>query len=196
MAKRLLLTGLVVLLVSSRQSEASDPAVKCCSSKLRAVASREQQLFRCHAEAAARGETVDPACVSAAGDGLGRKFARMEDGNACGGTGDAPVVRADLERMVSGIADSLRPVSTASGCAAKKLKAAARLASGTLKASAKLAPHPADRLAELQPVVAALSQQMAEIFARLEAGGGCLTTGDAQSVGTAVVTGASAPFPP
>jgi hypothetical protein len=196
MAKRHLLMGLIVLLVFSRESAASDPAVKCCSGKLRAAASREQQLFRCHANAAVRGVAVDPACVSAAGDGLERKFQRIEDGDACGGTGDAPIVRADLERIVGGIAEALRPVSTASGCAARKLKAAARLASGTLKASAKLAPHPADRLAELQPVVLELSQRMDETFAHLEAGGGCLTTGDAGRVGTAVIAGASAPFPP
>src|SRR5262245_52030603 len=196
MASRLGAVIVVLLLTASLSSAASDPAVSCCSSKLRVAASREQQLFRCHANAAGRGEAVDPACVSAAGDGLERKFGRLEDGGACGGTGDAPVVRADLERIVGGIAAALRPVPAASGCAAKKLKAAARLASGTLKASAKLAPHPADQLAELDPVVTALSQRMEETFARLEAGGACLTTGDAGSVGTAVIAGASAPFPP
>src|SRR5262245_30040270 len=104
MMKRHVLVGLLVVLVSSRTTGATDPAAKCCSGKLRAAASREQQLFRCHARAAGQGEAVDPACVSAAGDGLERKFGRLEEGGACGGTGDAPLVRPDLERIVGRIA--------------------------------------------------------------------------------------------
>ena len=92
-------------------------------------------------------------------------------------------MRADLERTVGGIADVLRPVSAASGCAAEKLKAAAHLGLGVPNASAKLAPHPADQLAALQPIATELTQGMAETFARLESGGGCLTTGDAAARG-------------
>lgn len=175
---------------------ASDPLARCCSVKLRAAASAERQLLNCHSRAAARGTAVDPACVDAAGDRLERAFARAESGGGCAGTGDAPLIRADLERVVGAIAGALRPGLTASGCAAGKLKATARLASAALQAFARQAPHPTDHLGELSPIVTELAQDLEDKFARLETGGDCLTVGDADSVATSVLTGPSAPSAP
>jgi hypothetical protein len=186
----------IALVTASLASAAPDPLARCCAGKLRAAATAERKLIACHAVAARRGAAVDASCVAAVGTALEQAFAKVEASGGCAGVGDAPLVRADLERIVSGLASALRPVSTKSVCAAQKLRAAGRLATADLRASAQLAPHPADRLAELEPIVTGLIQRMTQTFARLEAQGGCLTTGDAASVATAVVTGASAPQVP
>ena len=164
---------------------AADTAVRCCASRLRASGAREKQIFKCHARAAALGVAVDPSCIAAVGDALIRQFDRSE----CPAPSDGALVRADLERIVAGAASALRPAPGASACAARKLKAVARLASSAARAFSRQAPRPADHLGELDPTLSAMLQDLSNAFARVEARGGCLTTGDAAAVGGRVVSG-------
>jgi hypothetical protein len=185
---------LAATLATVASAWALDPAGGCCAAKLRSSGIREKQLFRCHAKAAAHGVAVDPACVAAVGDALARGFARAEGKGGCPGIGDAGLVESDLDRIVTGIAAAMRPVPTASACAARKLKAAGRLAASALRAFAREAPHPGDHLDVLDPVVTELSQRMQDTFLALEGASPCLTTGDAATISQAILVGSSAPF--
>ena len=186
--------GMVLLLVSAAAS--AEASARCCAGKLRAVGPREAQLFRCYAKAAAVGVAVDPTCVAAVGVALGKAFGKVEAAGGCTGAGDAGLVTADLERIVGEIAAALRPTLTASACAARKLKAAARLASAALRAFAHQAPQPADHLNVLDPIVIELSQLMQAVFVGIEAGSACPATGDGVAVAAAVLMGSGAPNAP
>jgi hypothetical protein len=195
MLARVVVFGLVVVATSA--FAADDPGARCCAAKLRASGAREKQLFRCWAQAAARGAaTVDSGCVAAAGAALARQFVRAEDDGACPGVGDATRIRADLERVAGAVGTLLRPTTPASACAARKLKAAGRLAQSLGRAFAEEAPRPADHLGELDPVVTALGQQLANRYAQLESRAACLTTGDAGVVLQRLASGVGAPAVP
>jgi hypothetical protein len=187
MAIRFVLALLV--LVGGAAHASSDPATVCCASRLRTTAARERQLLRCHAQAAVHGVAVDPACVAGEAAALARSFARTEAANACPGPGDETLVQADLERIAARIAGALRPVPTASGCAARKLKAAGRLAQLTLRAFSQHPPHPADQLGTLDQIILAFIDRMNATFLLLDTRPGCLTTGDAATVANLVTIG-------
>lgn len=182
----------IVLLVAGSAQAASD-AGRCCALKLRAAGAREKQLLACHARATAHGATVDPACVAAVDDALVRQFARAEAQGGCAAIGDAALIGDDVSRAGTDVAALLRPVPTASGCAARKLKASGRLAQSLARALALEAPRPADHLAEIDAAIASVVARFQAKFTKLEAAGGCLTTGDGTAVLQRLSAGASAP---
>jgi hypothetical protein len=167
---------------------AVDPAMRCCEAKLRASGSREAQLLRCHATAAARGATVATNCVAAVEPALMRALSR----GGCGSAGEAAVVAGELVADAQDVADDLRPTSLASACAARKLKAASHLATALLRAYARNAVTP--NAAALDAAVTEARADASAAFARAEARGGCLTTGDAGPV-ISLVHGADQPQP-
>ncbi|HXJ32405.1 MAG TPA: hypothetical protein VMS22_00075 [Candidatus Eisenbacteria bacterium] len=194
MTVRLALAPLFLLIAGAAGANL-DPSSACCARKLRLSGPSEARLFRCHATAAAHGEAVAAACLSAAGASLARRFARAEEAGGCSGVGDAGRIEADLERIVGLVANTLRPSPARSACAARKLKTAGRFAASVLKAFAGEAPHPADHLDALDPVIADLSQRVQATFTRLEGGTDCLTTADAPAVTALITAGPTPPVP-
>jgi hypothetical protein len=184
---------IAVMLAGARADAALDDAGRCCATKLRSAGVREKQVLACHARAAAHGTAVDPACVAAAADALARQFARAEGQGGCAAVGDAALVNGDVSRAVGDVATLLRPVADASACAARKLKASGRLAQSLARAFALEAPRPTDHLTEIEAGTASLIARFQSKFTRLEAGGGCLTTGDADAVVQRISVGATAP---
>jgi hypothetical protein len=180
-----------LLLLGTPARAALTPAASCCAAKVRSVGAHERMLFRCHARAAARGVAVDPACVAAVGDALGHSFARSEADGGCSGTGDAPHVQADLERIVGGLAASIRGGQAKSACAARKLKVTGRLALSAARLFAPFAPKPGAHLVDVDAPSQALLVRLRQLFLTLESMPlGCPTTGDADDVWQTVLTGA------
>ena len=195
MVARVIAFGLI--LAAMPAFAASAPGGRCCAAKLRATGAREKQLFRCWAQAAVRGTaTADPACVVAAGSGLARQFTRAEDAGGCAGVGDAGRVQTDIERLASEVATLLRPTSSVSLCAARKLKHAGRVATSLARAFGDHAPNPADHLGAIELVVAALGEQIAAKYTQIEVHLTCLTTGDAGAVVQRLASGVGAPAAP
>jgi hypothetical protein len=186
-AIRLVLASVVLL--SGVAHASSDPANVCCAKRLRTTAVRERQLLHCYAVAASRGVAVDPTCVATEGAALARSFRKIESGNACPGPGDEDRVQSDLERIATLLANALRPTSTASACASRKLKAAARFAEQLLHAAAKYPPHPQDDIVALLPLLNAFDQRLTATFASLDARSDCLTHGDAAAIEGLVLQG-------
>ena len=188
---------IVSILLAATSVPAADPLTQCCAERLRVAGVRERQMLACHARATNGGANVDPACLADAAGDLARDIARIDARRGCPDAGDAASVQSDFDRVVGTIVAALRPATTASACAARKMKVAGRFATSLARAEAQFAPYPPDHLDELNPIANALGARVHTAFAALDARPDCLTTGDADDIIRLVTIGlASGPFPP
>ncbi len=167
---------------------------KCQAAKKRCVRKLGAAVVACFAAAEKKG-AVDPACLTKADakfDGGAKPskgcFAKLEAKGKCLTTGDAATLRSTSDTFGASVADAVDPALPAvakSACAAGKERCVAKLASGLLDCHAK---------AELKGTLDPKCVEKAETkydggakpakgcVAKLEAKGGCPTTGDATAL--------------
>jgi hypothetical protein len=168
----------LVVLVATAAHAARDPRVRCESAKLEATATAARRLLICHARAAGSGRPVAATCLDQATFRFTSRFAQIEIGNhSCPTPGDATAIATLLGNFVDATAAALRPVPGTSSCAARKLAALAKdmLQLGRLYAH-DLRTHDDAALAD---GLGRANAVLADGFAKIEAKGDCVTTGDA-----------------
>jgi FG-GAP-like repeat/FG-GAP repeat len=156
----------------------------CRGTKLAAAGKKASALLTCHAKAARTGQGVDPICLGRARGKFLQAFANVEAGGGCATAGDATVIEGRIDGAVADVADDLpAPVPAAGSCAFAKLKAAAKKANGRLACHARAAK----KAAQVDAACLARAQsKLVNAFAKADASGGCVTTGDAPAVGAAL----------
>ncbi len=110
-------------------------AGNCTGGKLGAAGKKAGSKLTCHQKAAKKGETTDSVCLTRAEDKLDSSFIKWEAKSPCFALGDAPAIEAKVDAFIGTIVADLRPVATASKCAAGQLKVTGK------KARAKLTCH-------------------------------------------------------
>lgn len=189
---RIILAAAVLLAVAATTHAVT--INKCQAGKKKCVQRLAAAVVACYAAAERKG-TVDPACLAKADakfDG-GTKpskgcFAKLEAKGKCLTTGDTVALRSTSDTFgaaVAGAADPSLPAAAKSACAAGKERCVAKLASGLLTCHAK-----AELKGTLDPKC--VQKQEAKYdgdtkptkgcVAKLEAKGGCPTTGDATAL--------------
>lgn len=164
---------------------AVDPAAKCIDAKAKSAGQAAQKKLTCHSKAAAKGEAVDAACLTKAGDGMATKFSKAEAKGGCLTTADTTLVAAMVDAVVSTTLEALLPSGpTGTKCSSKKLKSAGKRASKGLKAHGKAVKKASgDKLgADLSKAAQGFSKD----FTKAEGQGDCQTSGDAVTAGATV----------
>lgn len=157
----------------------ADPAAQCQARKLKAAGAAANGIVRCHAQAASAGSMMAASvCVQSETASLVAPFATAESRGGCLTSGDAAAVGALLQSGVASLVASLRPVATASACAAAKINAEGRYVASLLTTTSKLRV----RSFNAARVNNRATDRLLNSFAGAEAGSGCLTTQDAGSV--------------
>ena len=179
--------ALTVVLSAAVAVAGPTPAARCLGRKTKAAGTEAYALLKCHAHGAQAGESADGGCLSAAAAKLVDAFARAESRGGCAQTGDAGAVDGEVTAFVDDAAAALRPVSTASSCAASKLRATAKKARTVLTAHARNAtsPDPTRLASALADADARFTAAMAKADGRDD----CFTTGDAATVESIVDDG-------
>ena len=186
------LTGVifVVVLAASAAAALADPdADRCGGTKEKAAGRYGSKVLNCHATATARGESVDPDCLSRAFVKLTSGFSKAEDVGGCLTSGDASTagitIDDDVDEVVSALAPD--PDDAARLCAASKMKAAGRHYLAILKCYSK----GASRSAGPDPDCLSKSDgKLVDAFTTAESVGGCTTMDDAATVAGLDDTGA------
>jgi hypothetical protein len=153
---------------------------RCAASKLKAAGKKASCLLGLDAKTAA-GITVDPLkvqkCKDKLGDPVKGTFARAEAKGGCVIEGDAATIEGKVDNVVDDVFTALN-VGTPSICQSKKLKATGKKAECLLTLQAKAASGAgldADRVQQCKDTLSA-------VFASLDAGGTCATSGDAATI--------------
>lgn len=105
-------TGLVVLVVAGVLAGVGGRAgaqSKCQAQKYKAAGAAQKAKAVCFARAAKAGGDVDPACLSAADDKLGRKWTKAEAAGDCVTTADLAEGVVATDQCLAGIADVVDP---------------------------------------------------------------------------------------
>ena len=159
---------------------AGTPGQVCAGAKMKAAGKATARRLACHSKAARQGVAfADGGCLAAADARMIVDFGRAEARGGCVAPGDASHVANAIVLRVIGLSQALRPVATASHCAALKLKAAGK------KAKSKLACHGKtmrNGLAVDPSCLAKAETRFTADFAKAEAHPPCLTTSDAAAI--------------
>jgi len=195
--RRKAFSGAIALLAIFIASVVHAQTVNPCSSKKKlCVAKKEAALLKCHTTAEKTGATVDAACLQKAHekfDGGATPsqgcFAKLEAKGGCLTTGDTAALEGKVDAFVSDVVQGLDPgypAPVTNTCSAGKKTCVAKKAKALLKCHSK---------AEKTGTLDATCVQKAQIkfadpvngcFAKLEAKGGCLTTGDTTALESTV----------
>ncbi len=148
------------------------PAIRCSGRKIRDAGIKAQDKLQCHQKAAKDGVTVEAACLTDAETKFSANFAKDEGFADCIlPPGDTAAVEATVDAFVADIVSTLRPVQTASNCAANKF-------AETGRETRKRLDCPADVYQFGIPFLPNCLDPVDINFVSAENGGGCLTTGD------------------
>jgi hypothetical protein len=150
-----------------------------CGARKIAVASTAASCLLClDARAAAKGPAADPAQAAKCLDPVAPQFAHIERKGTCRSTGDASLVSGAVS-MLAGQVNAALDTDAANRCQAAKLKAACRktacLAAAAARAVAKGTPVDQRKAGRCR-------SRFASSFAREEARGKCITSGDAAPI--------------
>ncbi len=181
-----LVTVVMTVGLGSTTFAKTDPVVACAAAKLKSVGGTASASLACHAQAAQKGNAVDPKCLEGAAAKLAAAFAKAEAaatkaGTACPEDGAAPEAAADVDVFVGNVVTSLRPQVIASKCVAKKLASVGKHAQKLLAAHAanlvKVDPGKFDEK------MAKAEGALTSLFAKLDAKAkDCQTSGDPQGM--------------
>lgn len=179
--------AVVVLLVGSfvvpRLAAAADPARTCGKKKLAAAGKRIADELKCDATAAGKGIAVDAACVAKAELKLATAFAKAEAKGGCPTLGDASTIESFADECTATVRQALGAAMGKNACLKGKLGAGGKKTAAKIQCSATAAAkgRAADPACLLKAEAA-----FAKAFAKLEAKGGCVTSGDAAAVEAAI----------
>ena len=170
----------------------TNPAVACAAFKLKSVGSLASALLLCHAKAAQSGAPVDQKCLDVPREKFAAAFAKAEaaarkGGASCPVEGDAAETRSTTDAQVAAIVSALRPASSPSKCAAKKINAVGKHILQQLGTRAKNLIKPdSDKLAV---AVEKSGTALATVFSKADAkGSDCQTSQDATALATSAAT--------
>jgi hypothetical protein len=154
------------------ESAGAADAATCAQSELQATGYLASNLARAHSRALRRGTPVAPDDVGRAIAGFERRFSSAGSGT-CAAPGESDRIRAEVQRMVATLLESLDAVPPApSACTSRQLAAAGHLARRLLQAHARRIGS--GDAARLTSDVAGLGSDFASAFARAEYAGDCL----------------------
>ena len=109
--------GILVTILSGSGWSASDPAVRCTSSKLRAAGEKARARLNCHA----RGKgTVDPECLARASRRFEERWRKLEAKGGCAATGDVAAAEARVDAFVDDFVASLQPPTSSTTTAPRR----------------------------------------------------------------------------
>ncbi len=152
-------------------AEAVTQAQRCALAKLRAAGKAAAGAFSCHA-AAARGEAPVGPCIAATHDRLLAAFARADRRQRCATRGDGELIRATIDEYRARIVGILvRPDPAGKMCEAAKWDAVADATANQIVCFRVAARE--NRVYDFDCLVAE-RLRLIDVFATLEAAGGCL----------------------
>ena len=155
---------------------------KCGTDKMKIASKKATDRTRCFEKAVQKSAPVDPGCLSKADVKLLAAFQNIEARGGCVFTGDAHAVEAGIDSAVGAFVTALDPGSAdgaAVKCAVAKIKAAGKKAADGIKchSSAFGRGQPVDARC-----LAKAGNKLLLAFQKIEARGGCSTTGDAAAI--------------
>lgn len=175
------LAAVAAVFAASSGAVASDPEVRCQSTKYRAAAKKAAADLGCHSKAAKSGGPVDAGCLSKADGKFSDAFAKAEEDVACTEPGSLPAVDALVDAFVDDAVAALPAGTGTTKCASKKRKALAKKIGGLVGAVSKNVKKPdADRLSGS---FAKATAKFRKSFAKSEAKTDCTGTGSATELG-------------
>lgn len=178
-----------VSLLAATAFGATDPAVRCGGTKVRAVGKSFTAKLRCHADAVLRGSTSEATCLARAQQNLVDAFARAESRGGCPGGVGATSLGFALDSWVAGAVVTLAPptlpplgppTDASLRCAHTRIRALSQAFVGKLRCRAAAALRGAPREASCRARVQAAFDAA---FARTGARGGCSPSADATTLG-------------
>ena len=172
---------------------------RCQVAKKRCVIKKTKGLLRCHVTAETTGLPVDPVCLQEHedrfdGGAMPAKgcFARLEERDTCLTSGDAAALEAKVDAFVLDVVHALDPGYPAvvlSTCGAGKKKCVVKRAASLLECHAKAEVNGAvnpDCLRRSETGFDGGTRPANGCFAKLEARGGCPTTGDTAALASRI----------
>jgi hypothetical protein len=158
-------------------------AAKCAGKKNHVVNDATRRLLHQVEKGSRRGEPFDPSVLADVGNKLTQKFARLDATGRCATTGDAPAILAIMAAFVTDLDAALDPLGPPrrNKCQQKKIDAAKKRMGCGLKLEERAAalgefldPNP-EKLARCKAA-------LPKAFDKVEAKGGCDTTGDLPAI--------------
>ncbi len=173
------------LLIGQPAAAKSDPAAKCSATKVQAAGKKAGAKLKCWAKAVKKAIAVDPLCLGTAEEKFDAAYAKIEAKGGCLTNGDAPAIEALVDSFVAGAVGALPDGATPEGakCASSKIQAAGKKADGKLKCHAKAIGK---AIAVDAACITKVEGKFSAAFAKVEAKGGCATTGDAGTIEASV----------
>jgi len=188
--------GAVLVMVPTLASTARAVSIdKCSAGKIKCVAALDGASTKCDEGPDKKGQPIDPACTQKASDKytggtapLKGCFAKLEAKPPCDTTGDSAALQEKVETQLSDLFTALDvdfPTAGVDKCAAGKEACADKYGLALFKcyetAALKGTVDP-DCLAKAQAKYDGGTDSTKGCFAKLEAKGGCQTTGDSATI--------------
>jgi len=104
-----------VLLLLATPLSAADPAGRCTSSKLKAIAKKTSAKLKCHATAAKTGAAVEAACLAKAEEKFSDAWTRAEARGGCATTGEEAIFESRVDDYVTDVVETLRACGSVAG---------------------------------------------------------------------------------
>jgi hypothetical protein len=159
----------------------ADPAAaqnKCAAAKVKAAGKKASNKAKCHSSAVKKGDPVDAACLTKAETKFNASFAKAEAKPPCLTTGDGAAIEAKIDAFIADLAGTLGGPGP-SACSSAKYKEAGKKAYGKLGCHRKAA----QKGVPVDPACLAKAETKYNAgFAKAEAKGDCVTTGDAAAI--------------
>jgi hypothetical protein len=198
--RRMISGGMAVALVLAIGVPTTPAAINACQAgKKRCVKSYLSRLLRCHSDAETSGAVLDPACIQRAEDkytgGATPErgcFAKLEAQRPCSTIGDSEALWAKTGAFAFELVlalDPTYPVPVLNACSAGKKQCVSRLAAALLGAHAKAEKTgqlDQGRIQRAEDKFTGGATPEKGCFAKREAKGVCLTTGDTAAIHDAV----------
>ena len=157
---------------------------KCASAKIKAASKKAACLLALVSKEAGKGQVADPAKIQNCEDAFTTAFAKLEAKGNCITAGDAASIEAGIDGYIGDVGTELDPGAPTSSnkCQALKIKAASAKTTCLLGLKAKAAAT-GNILEPLDPKkFAKCVEKVSRAFSKLEAKGGCVTSGDAGAI--------------
>ncbi len=189
---RAVVLATAALLMSAGSVHAQTATAKCSAAKIKCANGKATALLKCHNKAEGKNLPVDPACISKAelkfSDPVTGKgcMEKAESKPPCSTTGDAGAIEAKIDAFVLDVVTELDPgypTPVLNKCSAGKKKCVGNKVKALLGCYGKdvTKPDPVKFMACIQKGHAKFdggADPTKGCFAKLEAKGSCLTTGD------------------
>lgn len=179
--KHIVAAAITVICLATTSAHALTPGQRCAITKQTTLGKTAEAQLKCHVKAAVRDEPVDPACITKAFDKLHVKFVAAIARGGCVFTEDV-TDWDDLDDFSEDVVfdhPGMAGSPAAQRCASRKWKAIGKALRKELRCHARSTVL--DKATDSE-CLANAEGKLAVKFAKLEAAGGCVTSGATQAI--------------